>query len=165
MTNAIIQQKRAALAEVLAGIDAEIAAATRAARDAAEAATHEENKPEGDKDMRSTEASYIARGQAERVKAHEQARALLAGMPVRAFGDSDAIEASALVEVSSQGTRERYLLVPAAGGLEVKVGPLPAKTLATQSPLGRALLGLSAGDDAELSTPRGPRSYEIVSVV
>ena len=41
--------------------------------DAAEGATHEENRAEGDKDMRSTEASYVARGHAERTVQLEQA--------------------------------------------------------------------------------------------
>ena len=57
--------KRALVDKLIASIKEEIERATKAARDAAEGATHVDNKPEGDKDMRSTEASYIARGQAE----------------------------------------------------------------------------------------------------
>ena len=37
-------------------------------------------------------------------------------------------------------------------------------TLATTSPLGRALLGSSEGDTAEVVTPQGTKSYEVVSV-
>jgi len=37
---------------------------SEAARQTREGATHEESRAEGDKDMRSTEQSYLARGQA-----------------------------------------------------------------------------------------------------
>ena len=65
--------KRSVLAALKKALEEELERFTRRALDAAEAATHEENKPEGDKDMRSTEASYIARGQAERAKEIEAA--------------------------------------------------------------------------------------------
>jgi len=38
-----------------------------AQRTVVEGATHEENKPENDKDTRALEQSYLARGQAQRV--------------------------------------------------------------------------------------------------
>jgi len=36
--------------------------------------------------------------------------------------------------------------------------------LSIASPLARALIGKSVGDSAEVSTPKGPRSYEITSL-
>jgi len=77
--------KRALLEALRASIAEEIATMTRIAREAAEAATHEENKPEGDKDMRSTEASYIARGQAERVLELERAYQALGALELKSF--------------------------------------------------------------------------------
>ena len=44
---------------------------TRIARETARGATHEEAKPEDDKDTRALEQTYLARGQAERVAAAE----------------------------------------------------------------------------------------------
>jgi transcription elongation GreA/GreB family factor len=158
--------KNALLIAVRARIDAEIAEATRLAKDAAEGATHEENKPEGDKDMRSTEASYIARGQAERVRTLEGALKVLGAMPVKRFADGDAIQVSAIVELADGATTDRYFLVSAGGGMRVRAsedGP-EVQTLAVQSPIGKALLGLSAGDETEIATPRGVRRYEVVSV-
>jgi transcription elongation GreA/GreB family factor len=48
----------------------------------------------------------------------------------------------------------------------VHLGGVEVQTLTTQSPLGRALLGLSEGDEAELpGRPGEPtRVYEVVSV-
>jgi len=39
-----------------------------------------------------------------------------------------------------------------------------AGLLSIGSPLARALIGKSVGDSAEVNTPKGPRSYEILSV-
>jgi transcription elongation GreA/GreB family factor len=156
--------KRALLAELRARITAEVAAMTKIAKDAALAATHEENKPENDKDMRSTEASYIARGQAERVRVLERAVAALGSMSVREFAEGDAIQASALVDVAFKGSRTRYLIVPVAGGMMVKADDDEIHTLATTSPLGKALLGLSEGDEAEVDTPQGVKSCVVLRV-
>jgi transcription elongation GreA/GreB family factor len=160
--------KRALLAALREELQAELARSTQRALDAAEAATHEENRAEGDKDMRSTEASYVARGQAERVREIEHALAKLGAMGVRDFADGDAIEASAIVEVEHEipkKTRTTYFLVTAGGGVRLKTpsgGEL--LTLATTSPLGAALLGLTAGDEAEVSTPQGTKSHTILRV-
>jgi transcription elongation GreA/GreB family factor len=156
--------KREALAELRRVLQSELERGRGRAVDAAEAATHEDNRAEGDKDMRATESSYIARGHAERVRKIEEALLRLATMPVRDFGAHDLIQASALVELEYEGRRSHYLLVPAAGGEKLRVAEVQVQTLATSSPLGSALLGLSEGDDAEVTTPQGTRSYEIVSV-
>src|SRR5690242_6220866 len=92
--------KRALIADLRAHLASELDASQRRALDAAEAATHEENRPENDKDMRSTEASYIARGQAERVRDMEQALVVLQSLPLRDFGDADPIASSAIVDVA-----------------------------------------------------------------
>lgn len=156
--------KRALIADLRARITAEVVAMTKIAKEAAAAAAHEENKPENDKDMRSTEASYIARGQAERVRTLEHAVAVLGSMEVRDFGDGEAIQTSAVVDVAFKGARTRYLIVPVAGGMTMKADDDDIHTLATTSPLGRALLGLSEGDEAEVETPQGVKTYVILRV-
>lgn len=156
-----VEEKRELVAKLRAVIEDELARATRAAKDAAEGATHADNKPEGDKDMRSTEASYIARGQATRVADMADALARLDAMPVKSFAPGARIEASALVDLENHdGKVTRYLVVPAAGGRTVD----DVQTLATTSPLGRALLGLAEGDDVEVKTPSGVREHSIARV-
>ncbi len=156
--------KRATVAALRARIAADIETATRAAKDAAAAATHEENKPENDKDMRSTEASYIAKGQADRVRALEHSLAMLDAMELKTFGEGDAIAVSALVEVVTKGQKATYLIVPVAGGMKANVDGHEVQTLAMTSPLGKALIGLLAGDDAEVQTPQGMRLSTVASV-
>jgi transcription elongation GreA/GreB family factor len=156
--------KRALVDQLIASIKDEIERAIKTAKDAAEGATHADNKPEGDKDMRSTEASYIARGQAARVAETVDALARLEAMPVKDFAKGARIEASAIVDVDNDGKESTFLIVPAAGGRTLELGSEKVLTLATTSPLGRALLGLVEGDDAEVKTPQGLRTHSILRV-
>ncbi|WP_437675682.1 GreA/GreB family elongation factor [Sorangium sp. So ce131] len=156
--------KRALLATIKDQLARELERSTERARDAADAATHEENRAEGDKDMRATEASYVARGHTERVHQLEQALAKLGALSVRDFGPDDTIASSALVELESGDRRALYFLLPAAGGERLQFQGVSLQTIATTSPLGAALLGLSEGDEAEVTTPQGTRSYLITGV-
>ncbi len=76
---------------------------TKIAKDAAAAAAHEENKPENDKDMRSTEASYIARGRPSAYGRSSTRRPSLARWTSANLPDGDAIQTSALVDVAFKG--------------------------------------------------------------
>jgi transcription elongation GreA/GreB family factor len=156
--------KRQLLDALVANLSAELLRAKSQAHDAASGATHEENRAEGDKDMRSTEASYVARGHAERTAKLEHALALLSRMEVREFPPGASIEASALVTLDQAGKTVDYFLVVAAGGERLNVASGSLQTLATTSPLGQALLGLSVGDEAEVQSPQGPRYYEVLAV-
>jgi transcription elongation GreA/GreB family factor len=148
-------------------LESQLQKAHKRAKDAAEGATHEENRAEGDKDMRATEASYVARGQAGRVSEMEEALARVNALELMEFHSAARIAISALVELEHRGKRLLYFLVPAAGGERIDMNGVEVQTLTTQSPLGRALLGASVGDEAELPA-RGPgepaRVYEIIAV-
>ena len=159
--------KRLILEALKERLQAELERVRQRARDAADGATHEENRAEGDKDMRSTEASYIARGHSERAVALEEALARLSMLDVKASKRGSKIETSALVEVSHEGKRLFYFLVPAAGGERIQFSGAEIQTITPSSPLGAAVLGLVEGDEAELPA-RGPgkreRFYEIIKV-
>jgi transcription elongation GreA/GreB family factor len=148
-------------------LESELQKAHKRAKDAADGATHEENRAEGDKDMRATEASYVARGQAGRVSEMEEALARIHALELLTFEPGARIAVSALVELLHRGKRLHYFLVPAAGGERIDVNGVEVQTLTTQSPLGRALLGSTVGDEPELPA-RAPgeaaRVYEIISV-
>lgn len=157
-------KKQAIVAALKKSVEADIEAMSRIALDAAHAATHEENKPEGDKDMRATEASYLARGQAGRVADLEHAHAVLSSMELHDFSGGAPIASSALVELKQGARTLRLFLTTVAGGRKVIIDGVEVQSTTTQSPLGAALLGLGVGDDVELASPQGPRSYEVVGV-
>jgi transcription elongation GreA/GreB family factor len=159
--------KRALLETLKERLESELAKAQKRAKDAAEGATHEENRAEGDKDMRATEASYVARGQAGRASEMQEALARVSTLELLKFEPGARIAISALVELDLDGKRLTYFLVPAAGGEKLLHRGVEVQTLTTQSPLGRALLGLHEGDDCELPPrQRGepPRVYEVLKV-
>jgi transcription elongation GreA/GreB family factor len=147
-------------------LEQELDKAHRRAKEAVDGATHEENRAEGDKDMRATEASYVARGISGRVIEMEEAKLRVGALELLSFEGGARIAMSALVELAHNDRKFYYFLVPAAGGERLRLGAVEVQTLTTQSPLGRALLGLSEGDEAELpGRPGEPsRVYEIVSV-
>ena len=159
--------KKAVLEALKLQLEAELQRAQKRARDAADGATHEENRAEGDKDMRATEASYVARGQAGRASEMEEAFVRVAALELLDFKPGARIAISALIELLHDGKRLQYFLVPAAGGERLLVAGTEIQTLTPQSPLGRALLGASEGDEAELPPRQAgepARVYEIVKV-
>lgn len=159
--------KQAVFEAVKRQLEADLQRAQKRAREAADGATHEENRAEGDKDMRATEASYVARGQAGRATEMEEAFVRVSALELLRFKPGARIAISALIELLHDGKTLHYFLVPAAGGERVVVGGTEVQTLTPQSPLGRALLGASEGDEAELPARQPgelPRIYEIVKV-
>ncbi len=140
----------------------------RAAYDAAEAATHAEAKPENDKDTRALEASYLAAGQAERVRALEAAAKVLAGLELKEIGKTTPICASAVVTLEDDdGTRAMFFMSPHGGGVRLELEGAPGasvQVVTPQSPLGKALLGRVHGDTIELRGKSGVREMSIVEV-
>ncbi len=159
--------KRALLEALKQRLEADLSRAHKRAKDAVDGATHEENRAEGDKDMRATEASYVARGHSERVVEMEEALARLNTLELLSFEPGARIAMSALVELRHHDRRLHYFLVPSAGGERLPSAGVEVQTLTTQSPLGALLLGLTEGDEAELPA-RSPgelaRAYEVIRV-
>src|SRR5438105_1526107 len=89
-----------------------------AQRDAQKAATHEEAKPENDKDTRALEQSYLARGQAERVLALERSDNALEFLGLRAC---ERVALGAIVELDHDGARSVYFLAPVGGALRATI--------------------------------------------
>ena len=151
--------KAALLRALLESLAADIARAIEVANRSRHDATHEEARPENDKDTRALETSYLARGQAQRVVDLEEAERRVRFMTVRDFGPDDPIDVSALVELESDEGRRWYLLAPSGGGRTLDLGGVPVDVITAEAPIGRALIGRLAGEDLELRV--GPRVREI----
>jgi transcription elongation GreA/GreB family factor len=138
----------------------------QAARATREGAIHEDSRAEGDKDMRSTEQSYLARGQAMRVEdLAEQLQRLRADKLV-AFGEDApvAVGALVLVEVEQDAARRAFFVSPYGAGVVLRVDGVEVTVVTPSSPMGSALLGKHAGDDFELTTRGLVRSFVIESI-
>lgn len=151
--------KSSIIQALLASLQQEVERATQAAERSRHDATHEEARPENDKDTRALETSYLARGQAQRVVDLEDACRRVAFMEVRDFAPDDPIDLSALVLLESEEEERWYLLAAAGGGRTIDLEGTKIDILTPQAPLGRALVGRQRGDDLELTL--GPRRREL----
>jgi transcription elongation GreA/GreB family factor len=145
------------LVRLLAG---ELATMNRAHKAVTEGATDEQAKPENDKDTRALEQSYLARGQARRVEELAAGLAEVQGMPLRAFDDETPIGLSALVTLEAETGTRMVFLAPDGGGAKLANGAVQVVT--PKSPLGRALVGMRAGDACTVTL--GAREQEVVVI-
>ena len=124
-------------------------------------ATSGESKAEGKYDTRSTEASYLARGQAWRV-AELRRQVAWARSLDPASGAPGQVQVGSLVHL--EGERREWVFVAPVGGTTLQVGGVPVKVISPASPLGQALSELEEGDGAEVDSPRGLVEVEILEL-
>jgi transcription elongation GreA/GreB family factor len=153
--------KAALRAELLAKLTSDLETLERAHKATVEGATHEEAKPENDKDTRALEQSYLARGQATRIDELRVGVAEVGGMPLRDYQGKPA-GLGALVTVEEGGVESALLLAPAGGGEELAGGAV--KVVTPRSPLGRALVGKEEGEEVELAVGGKVRGLAILAV-
>lgn len=162
MGSDVTKRKHALREELVAQLRSTLAGLERAHRITADAATHEEAKPENDKDTRALEQSYLARGQANRALEARAAVALVQAIPTQGFGAEGRVSLGALVTVDEQGASTTYWIAPEGGGSRLEGGAVQVVT--PKSPLGRALLGKAAGDTSEVTLGGRVRVLEIMEV-
>jgi transcription elongation GreA/GreB family factor len=157
----MIPDKRALLDELVRLVRADLELAEHTQRETVAGATHEELRPENDKDTRALEQSYLARGQAQRVEQLRGELADLLALKARPFPEGTPISLGALVTVDEDARTRLLLIAPARGGTELG-GDVQVVT--PTSPLGRALIGKYAGEDAEVRLPQRLRTISIMGV-
>lgn len=148
--------------ELVARLKERLETAERAQRAAAEAATHEEARPENDKDTRGLEQSYVARGQAARVGQLREAVSAIQTMPLRAFTDDQPVAVGALITAEEDDRQLLLFLAPQGGGTMLAGGTVRVVTL--DSPLGQALLGKEAGDECDVQLDGRVRTLALIAV-
>ena len=146
----------------MGALAADLAVRERAYRAAREAATHDEAKPENDKDTRALELTYLARGEALRIEELRVAVAEVQAMAVGDVGEGEPVRLGALVATEEGGVAALFWLAPYGGGSRLDGGAV--QVLTPKAPLGQALLGKRAGDECEALLAGRRRSLTIVSV-
>lgn len=153
------------MAAIQTKLEAELSTLEDAARATREGLVHEESRAENDKDTRGIEASYLARGQAERVEQMQETLTRLRFLNLGAYGPDDPIGAGALVEVEiDDDAKSTFLLVPVGGGVSVEFGASEVKLITAASPVGKAMVGKFEGDDFEIRVRGAVREYVITAV-
>ena len=157
------QQLLAALVEQL---DEQVSGMTRRAKEIAASATHEESRPESDKDTRAIEESYLARGQAKRAAEAEAALQALRALRLSRFDEDTPIALSALVLLEDDNENGRTVfLAPAAGGTRLQHQGHTVDVVTAASPLGQELVGKLVDEDFELRAGGARRDWTITEVI
>lgn len=148
--------------ELLLALQEQLAQAEAAYAKTREAATHEEAKPENDKDTRALEQSYLARGQATRVEDLRTAIVDVDSMQMKdGPEDRPAAIGVILVVEDEDEKRTQYFMAPHGGGTKLSGG---VHVITPKAPLGGALLGKRAGDEAEIVLAGKAKTLSIVSI-
>ncbi len=156
-----VADKRAIVAQIRLNLVDAQRVMMDAATAAKDAATHEENKPENDKDTRAIEAGYLAGSQAQRHRDITLALAALDHMPVRAFLPDEPVAVGALVTLERGRITSKAFVIALGGGSKVALAGADVHVITPSSPLGEALMGTCQGDSAEIVG----RNVEIVRVL
>ena len=158
--------KVALLRTILDEVESALAVMKQAAESARDAATHEENKPENDKDTRGLEAGYLAGAQAERALELNRTRDLVLSLVPRTFASDERIAALAIVELEDTDSDDnsRHFIVPVPGGKKFPCAGRVITVVSPASPLGDAIMGKRVGDVVEVPLGKKTKVLEIVAL-
>lgn len=148
-------------AELVALLQENLRALTAAHAAAVEGATHEEAKPENDKDTRAIEASYLARGQAQRIAALKLEIAAVTALSFSAL-PREKVGPGSLVTVSEEEHAHQFFIAPGGGGTKLAHGTIQVVTPA--SPLGQALADAEVDDERQVTLAGKTRTFVIEKV-
>jgi transcription elongation GreA/GreB family factor len=152
--------KIALLHAIITTLEAQVAAYTKAAQSAFDAATDPDSKAENKYDTRTLEASYVARGQATRLAETEQALSSFRALSARETRSGNNVTLGSYVVVqASNGAKSHYFIGPAAGGTEIIIDDIEVVVITSSSPLGQQLMGQQQG--ASIALRLGPTAQQI----
>ena len=143
-------------------LEADIQIAQQAVDVARDTATHKDCLGSSKYETMGTEASYLAKGQGERLLELQRALAYFKQLKAES---SKSIQLTSLIVLEDEGGKQQNLLLAAdAGGLKVSHDDQIITVITPQAPLGRALLGKQVGDDVELNIAGKLSCYEVVNI-
>lgn len=111
-----------------------------------------------------TALPYIAGAQAKRAAEIDEVLSLFKTADLKEFAPDDPISSTALVEIELNNKNTFLFVMPKGGGVSIKFEGKPVQVITPQSVLGGALLGLKAGDLADIEINNSNREYSILSV-
>lgn len=150
---------------LIQSLEEELLSLKTAAQATYQAATHEESKPENEYDTFALEASYLAGAQAKRAGEIDEVISMFKNLNLRNFAADSEIDSTALVEVEAEDHKKSlFLLVPLGGGFNLRFEGHNIQLITPHSLLGEALVGLKAGDVAEIEINGRLKEFEILQV-
>jgi len=149
---------------LLRSLDEEINAALAAAGEAHATASHGENKPENQYDTLALEAAYLAHGQSERILQLQQTRINLSRWVAPTFNEDDSVRMGACVVLLSETDEEQQIFIAPLGGRELDFEGQKILVVNQEAPVTRRLIGLSVGDEVELTLGGRSAVWELLAI-
>lgn len=137
--------KKSLIQKIQKKLETDRAAMHRAAMETHASSTGDESKQEGKYDTRGLEASYLAEAQAEQLNLLDQQILKLSQLNIDDLTDEDPIRTGALTLFSTDDDEHGYLILPAAGGTDVKFQGLTFTIITPDSPIAALLIGNKVG--------------------
>lgn len=135
-----------------------------AAQQSYETSIDEENIPEHKYDTLALEASYLAEGQAQRIKSiEEQIKYLMKLSQENLLQHTFIAEGSLVHLVKENGTSLWIFICKNLGGINITYQGLNITIVSIESPLAKTLMGKEPGDEVEIQN-RQKQDYEIISI-
>jgi hypothetical protein len=113
-----------------------------------------ESKAEGKYDTLAIEENYLADGLAKQAQAAADAMTVIEAMKPLKFAVNAPIDLGALVELHFPEDVEWFFMAPVAGGTEISHEGKIITVITKESPLGRQLVGLRAGEKMTASSAK-----------
>jgi transcription elongation GreA/GreB family factor len=137
--------------EMMDILNLELDNAINAARQAHDAATHEQSKAETQYDTLGLENAYLAHGLSKRIDELTHSISVLKNWAIKDFDKDEEIYLGALLTLVNPSEQQSIiLLAPSGGGLTINHGTV--KVITPQTPLGQALLGRGVEDKITLNS-------------
>lgn len=151
------------LEALVAKLHADLELITRAARLAHDEATNEESRAESKWDTRGQEAAYLAEGQAKLAGEIGESINLLTELDLSPTPAPSPIQVGSVFVLNQPGGEMYGFVAPRSGGTEVEHQGAVFTIITPTSPIGRAVLGKTQGENITLPARGKARSYEIIA--
>ncbi|MFK7927471.1 MAG: GreA/GreB family elongation factor [Myxococcota bacterium] len=159
-----LPKRQAVLDALIAHYTGALGSVQAMAKLASDEATSDETRSEGKYDTRGTEASYLARGQAERVAGLQVALHAARSVDPQDRPDASIGEGRLVRTLDDEDTERVLFILSAGGGATLSVRGVSVGVVSAASPWGRSLLGNGVGDDVEVRIRGGVRSVSIEEI-
>lgn len=151
MANFNSNVKSSIISAIRAALKKDFESFQQASQQTRQGGSDDESKADGKYDTQSTEANYLADGQARQAEEVAQAAATFESMQPRDFKAYHPIDIGALIELAIQQQSQWFFLAPVSGGLEITLDQQNITIITPNSPLGSQLIGRHQGD--QLTSP------------
>lgn len=157
-------QKHHVLQAIIVQLQNDLKIQTKAAQDAADAATHPESSAETKWDTFGLESSYLAQGQQKRVAEITEALAYFENLAKAPPSEPQFIEPNCLITLKNDEQQLFFFVAALGGGVKVQLEGHFIVVITTQTPIGVKLLGKEIDDVVQVPHKGVTSEYEIVAL-